>query len=35
MSNGVVDQVLQVLAGERPGSLLNADAWPGRMGSGS
>jgi phosphoglycerate dehydrogenase-like enzyme len=31
MSNGVVDQVLQVLAGERPVSLLNEDAWPGRM----
>jgi phosphoglycerate dehydrogenase-like enzyme len=30
MSNGVVDQVLLVLAGQRPASLLNPDAWPGR-----
>jgi D-3-phosphoglycerate dehydrogenase / 2-oxoglutarate reductase len=33
MSNGVVDQIIQVLAGDRPASLLNADAWPGRLGS--
>jgi D-3-phosphoglycerate dehydrogenase len=32
MSNAVVDQVLQVLAGQRPTSLLDQDAWPGRTG---
>jgi D-3-phosphoglycerate dehydrogenase len=32
MSQGVVDQVLQVLAGERPTYLLNPTAWPGRAG---
>lgn len=33
MSEGVVDQVLQVLAGERPTFLIDPAAWPGRMGS--
>ncbi len=32
MSQSVVDQVLQVLAGERPTFLLDPAAWPGRMG---
>lgn len=31
MSQGVVDQVLQVLAGERPANLIDPAAWPGRM----
>ena len=31
MSQGVVDQVLQVLAGERPTFLIEPAAWPGRM----
>jgi D-3-phosphoglycerate dehydrogenase len=31
MFNGVVDQVLQVLRGERPTYLANPDAWPGRL----
>jgi phosphoglycerate dehydrogenase-like enzyme len=31
MSQSVVDQVLQVLAGERPSFLLDPSAWPGRM----
>lgn len=31
MSHSVVDQVLQVLAGERPTFLLDPAAWPGRM----
>ena len=35
MSNGVVDQIIEVLAGGRPASLLNVDAWPGRLRSGS
>jgi D-3-phosphoglycerate dehydrogenase / 2-oxoglutarate reductase len=33
MSQSVVDQVLQVLAGERPTFLLDPAAWPGRVGS--
>ena len=33
MSQSVVDQVLQVLAGERPPHLLDPTAWPGRIGS--
>jgi D-3-phosphoglycerate dehydrogenase len=32
MSQGVVDQVLQVLAGERPTFLIDPEAWPGRLG---
>jgi phosphoglycerate dehydrogenase-like enzyme len=31
MSQSVVDQVLQVLAGERPTFLIDPAAWPGRM----
>jgi phosphoglycerate dehydrogenase-like enzyme len=31
MSQGAVDQVLQVLSGERPTYLLNPEAWPGRV----
>jgi phosphoglycerate dehydrogenase-like enzyme len=31
MSQSVVDQVLQLLAGERPAFLIDPDAWPGRM----
>lgn len=31
MSQSVVDQVLQVLAGERPSFLIDPSAWPGRM----
>ena len=31
MGQGVVDQVLQVLAGERPAWLINPTAWPGRV----
>jgi D-3-phosphoglycerate dehydrogenase len=31
MSEGVTDQILQVLRGERPGHLLNPAAWPGRV----
>jgi D-3-phosphoglycerate dehydrogenase / 2-oxoglutarate reductase len=30
MSQGVVDQILQLFAGEKPASLLDPDAWPGR-----
>ena len=30
MHSGAVEQVLQVLRGERPPSLLNPEAWPGR-----
>ncbi|NOZ28210.1 MAG: hydroxyacid dehydrogenase [Chloroflexi bacterium] len=30
MSEGAVEQVLQVLRGERPSFLLNPEAWPGR-----
>jgi D-3-phosphoglycerate dehydrogenase / 2-oxoglutarate reductase len=33
MSQGVVDQILQLLAGECPTNLLDAAAWPGRVGS--
>jgi len=33
MSHGVVDQVLQVLAGERPSFLIDPAAWPGRLGA--
>jgi D-3-phosphoglycerate dehydrogenase len=33
MSQSVVDQVLQVLAGERPSFLIDPAAWPGRMGT--
>lgn len=33
MSQSVVDQVLQVLAGQRPSFLIDPAAWPGRMGS--
>ncbi len=33
MSQGVVDQVLQVLAGERPSYLIDPAAWPGRVGT--
>ncbi len=32
MGQGVVDQVLQVLAGERPFFLIDPTAWPGRVG---
>lgn len=32
MSHGVVDQVLQVLQGERPTCLIDPAAWPGRVG---
>jgi D-3-phosphoglycerate dehydrogenase len=31
MSQSVADQVLQVLAGERPSFLIDPSAWPGRM----
>jgi len=31
MMHGVVDQVIQVLNGERPPSLLNPEVWPGRV----
>jgi len=31
MSQSVVDQVLQVLAGERPTFVLNPETWPGRV----
>jgi phosphoglycerate dehydrogenase-like enzyme len=33
MSQSVVDQVLQVLAGERPSFLIDSAAWPGRVGT--
>jgi D-3-phosphoglycerate dehydrogenase len=33
MSQSVVDQVLQVLAGERPSFLIDPAAWPGRLGA--
>jgi len=33
MSQSVVDQVLQVLAGERPSFLIDPAAWPGRVGT--
>ncbi len=32
MSHSVVEQVLQVLAGERPACLIDPTAWPGRVG---
>jgi phosphoglycerate dehydrogenase-like enzyme len=32
-STGVVDQILQVLAGQRPTSLIDPAAWPGRVGT--
>jgi D-3-phosphoglycerate dehydrogenase len=32
MSQGAVEQVLQVLRGERPPCLVNPEAWPGRVG---
>jgi D-3-phosphoglycerate dehydrogenase len=32
-SQSVVDQILQLLAGERPPHLIDPAAWPGRMGS--
>jgi phosphoglycerate dehydrogenase-like enzyme len=35
MSQSVVDQVLQVLAGERPTFLIDPAAWPGRMRAGN
>jgi phosphoglycerate dehydrogenase-like enzyme len=35
MSSSVVDQVLQVLAGERPTFLIDPAAWPGRVGAAS
>ena len=35
MSQSVVDQVLQVLAGERPSFVIDPSAWPGRMGMAS
>jgi D-3-phosphoglycerate dehydrogenase / 2-oxoglutarate reductase len=35
MSSSVVDQVLQVLAGERPTFLIDPAAWPGRVGTSS
>lgn len=31
MMHGVVDQVIQVINGERPTYLLNPDAWPGKV----
>ncbi|MBI1877439.1 MAG: hydroxyacid dehydrogenase [Chloroflexi bacterium] len=31
MLNGAVDQILQVLAGQRPTCLVNSEAWPGRV----
>lgn len=31
MSHSVVDQILQLLAGERPSFLIDGAAWPGRM----
>ena len=31
MMNGAIDQVLQILAGERPPFLVNPEAWPGRI----
>ena len=33
MSQGVVDQILQLFAGEKPSSLLDPAAWPGRAGN--
>ena len=34
MSNAVVDQIVQLFAGERPTSLIDPAAWPGRVGAG-
>jgi phosphoglycerate dehydrogenase-like enzyme len=34
MSNAVVDQIIQLFAGERPTSLIDPAAWPGRAGAG-
>jgi hypothetical protein len=31
MMHGVADQVMQVLNGERPRSLVNPQVWPGRV----
>jgi phosphoglycerate dehydrogenase-like enzyme len=31
MRTGVVDQLIQLLHGERPSFIVNAEAWPGRM----
>jgi hypothetical protein len=31
MSQSVADQVLQLLAGERPSFLIDPTVWPGRM----
>jgi D-3-phosphoglycerate dehydrogenase len=31
MRSGIVDQLLQLLAGERPRYIVNSDAWPGRF----
>ena len=33
MSQGVVDQIFQLFAGEQPSSLIDPSAWPGRAGS--
>ena len=32
MMNGAIDQILQVLRGERPPFLVNPEVWPGRVG---
>ena len=34
MMNGAIDQILQVLRGERPPFLVNPEVWPGRVGLG-
>ena len=34
ISNAVVDQILELLAGDRPASLIDPAAWPGRAGAG-
>jgi D-3-phosphoglycerate dehydrogenase / 2-oxoglutarate reductase len=31
MRDGVTDQILQLLAGERPTYIVNVEAWPGRL----
>lgn len=33
MMHGVADQVIQILQGQRPPSIVNAKAWPGRVGA--
>jgi phosphoglycerate dehydrogenase-like enzyme len=33
MSDGVVDQLLQIFQGERPTHLVNPEVWPGRLGA--